>query len=400
MNLLFFLLMGIPQAGANDCQELSTASGILRCVAVRHTEVQAQKAQVQSAGYNVEAADRRPNPELEVEGVKNKPSGLSTEVTLKFPIELGGKQSARTEVAQAEKSLSETHLKKVKDEALLATVQDLYRLRQIETELEQVSESSNTFDKITRHYRGSGRLNPEQDISLAAFTLALEESKLKEVALKSEKQEILLKLQKAVGHPLDLKKENLPVVKKDWPELSPKENKGTELKTFEQNLALSQAKLELEKSHSWPDLTIGPKVEIVTGAERETLYGAALSFPLPLFQANGAGRARAHSELSRDEIALNSARTYLDKEKDYLHELYKSTTQAVKLTVSESNIEAKHANLHRLIGRGIVSASLVIELHNHIFDYFENLHALELKAVQAQWKIYALQGRNLEEESL
>ena len=65
--------------------------------------------------------------------------------------------------------------------------------------------------------------------------------------------------------------------------------------------------------------------------------------------------------------------------------------------MKESNISSKHDELHKLIRRGVISAPLIIEMHREISEYYENLHAQELKALESLWTLYALRGTILEE---
>ena len=161
---------------------------------------------------------------------------------------------------------------------------------------------------------------------------------------------------------------------------------------------LSNATYNLEKSQSWPNLSIGPKVEIENAGETETRFGLALSIPLPLFQANGGGRAKSLAGVRRSEVQLRFAKTRLERQKDYLHEVYQRVSQGIAKTLSNKQVTLKHKNLHKMINRGVVSAPIVIELHRQIMDYYEKLHEQEIEGVLALWKIAALEGRILKEK--
>jgi cobalt-zinc-cadmium efflux system outer membrane protein len=60
-------------------------------------------------------------------------------------------------------------------------------------------------------------------------------------------------------------------------------------------------------------------------------------------------------------------------------------------------MEVKHKNMEELFERGIVSAALIIEAHRLMAEFAAEQNEQELKAIEALWSIYALQGKILEE---
>lgn len=400
MKMIFLILTFLSASAyaGSECEKLGAPNDVLKCIVSNHAAIQVGKAQVNEVSLGVDVASQRPNPEFEFEGTDQVGTGFTSEVSLLHTFELGGKRSARMRVAERERDLSKADLLSRQEQLTVQTVSNLYRLRQIDHELSIVEEIVSTFRKITKQYSRAGRLNPEDKMSKSVFSMALEENKLKRNSLVNEKQGILASIESGLGHKLTLGKNLLPKVKRDWPDISLGELSGSQIMKAKTELELSNATYNLEKSESWPNLSIGPKIEIENSGETETRYGLALSMPLPLYQANGGGRAKSLAGVQRNQIKLRYTKTRLERQKQYLHEVYKRVSQGITKTLSNKQISLKHKDLHKMINRGVVSAPIVIELHRQIMDYYEKLHEQELEGVQALWQIAALEGRALKEE--
>lgn len=395
--ILFLISLSTSAHASSICDALKTPNDVLKCIVANHAAIQVGKAKVNEVALAVDVASQRPNPELEVEGTDQVGTGFSSEVSLLHTFELGGKRSARMQLAEREKDLLSAELLNRKEQLTVQTVSDLYRLRQIDHEQSIVDEIISTFQRITKQYSKAGRLSPEDDMSVSVFKMALEENKLKRNSLINERQGILARIESGIGKKLSIPKQLLPAIKRDWPSLSPSDLSGSQIIKAKKELELANANYNLEKSHSWPNLSIGPKIEIENSGETETRYGLALSMPLPLYQANGGGRAKSLAGIKRNEIKLKFERTRLERRKSYLHGVYQRVSQGIAQTLSNKQVSLKHKNLHKMINRGVVSAPIVIELHRQIMDYYEKLHEQELEGVQALWQIAALEGRVLTE---
>ena len=104
------------------------------------------------------------------------------------------------------------------------------------------------------------------------------------------------------------------------------------------------------------------------------------------------------ASLENSQIKFRYTKTKLESEKEILIDSYNRIVGGISKTPSEKQIEYSHQNVHTMIKRGIVSAAIVIELHRQIIDYYSKLHEQEILAVQAYWKILAIEGRVLTEE--
>lgn len=398
MPILLLICFSASAYAGTECEKLETPNDVLKCIVENHSAIQVDKARVSEVALGIDVASQRPNPEFEFEGTDQIGTGFTAEVALLHTFELGGKRSARMKHAERERDLSQADLMSSQEQLVLQTVMDLYRLRQIDHELEIVEEIVSTFQKITSQYSRAGKLSPEDNMSVSVFSMALEENKLKRNSLTSEKQGILARIEGGIGRKLTINESLLPKVKVDWPDLRPSELAGSQILKVKTELELSNAAYGLEKAQSWPNLSIGPKVEIENSGTIETRYGIALSVPLPLYQANGGGRARSLAGVTRSELNLKYTKSRLERQKQYLYEVYQRVSQGISKALSNKQITLKHKDLHKMINRGVVSAPIVIELHRQIMAYYEKLHEQELEGVTALWQIAALEGRVLKED--
>jgi hypothetical protein len=55
-------------------------------------------------------------------------------------------------------------------------------------------------------------------------------------------------------------------------------------------------------------------------------------------------------------------------------------------------MEQKHHNMESLFERGLISASLIIEAHRQMSEVIGTYHAQELRAIEALWSVYAMDG--------
>lgn len=407
MNRSYFCLMVYlclfainGNAGEKDnawCKSIKNSNELLKCILKSHPDVEVQEAQVNEEKKGIDLARQRPNPDFDLEGVDNKTGGISGELAVLHTFELGGKRDSRVKIARAKINRSKSQLLKAQELVATQTVLNIYRLRQIETELEAVRESLETFRRIRKRYSRIGRLSPEQQVSVSVFKLAEEDSKLTVNTLISEKEEILSNFRMIVGSDFKIDNDVLPSIKKDWPTILLDKVGGADSLLALSSLAIAEAESDLAKSQAWPNVSIGPRVEVDTGQASETRVGIALSMPLPFYNTNNGGRAKAGLGVQKSLLNEKWTRRNLERRAKFLLADYKRSSGTVSKSMKESNINSKHNELHKLIRRGVISAPLIIEMHREIFEYYENLHAQELRALKSLWTLYALRGTILEE---
>ena len=397
---LFLLSLASTNAISGEvCETLNTPNDVLKCVVNHHLSIRMGKSELSETELGIEVAKQRPNPDLDVDVTDTSGSGFGTEVSYLHTFELGNKREARIKVAESIRNYTRSDLINRQENLAIRTVTSMYRLRQINHELSVVTEIISTFKKIIGQYRNVGRLGPEQQISISVFTMALEENKLAKNSLLNEREVIVGRIETGIGKKIDFTDKILPELKSDWPKFESKDNlKSSKLQLALHEIDLAKANVEIEKSESTPNLAIGPKFGFERDERNSFSIGIGVSVPLPLYQNNSAGRAKAMASLNNSQLKFNFTKTELESEKQILIDLYNRIVGGISKTLSEKQIEHNHRNLHTMIKRGVVSASIVIELHRQIIDYYSKLHEQEILAVQAYWKILAIEGRILAEE--
>ncbi|MCB0365647.1 MAG: TolC family protein, partial [Bdellovibrionales bacterium] len=285
MTVLVLTLLGnviASPAQANTCSSPKTPNEFFWCLVNSHPRVQIQKADVIVHAKAIEEARQLPNPELAFEGIDNQDGGFTSEISLLQPIELGGKRSARSDVAKAQRRIAETRLLGEKERVARLVAIQLYRARQIYSEIDLVNENLETFRNIQLQYKKLGRLSPEQSVSSSVFEIAGQKMYLKKDTLEQELSRVEAAVQSILGKDAKLKISILPPLKKEWPDISTFSPSGALVQELQDEVSLANAQLNLAQSNSWPNLSIGPKIEHQSGGTSDTRFGFALSMPIPV----------------------------------------------------------------------------------------------------------------------
>ncbi len=396
LGMLFFSMGAKADTTEGECPPFVSANDVLRCVMERDKTLKMTEADVEIAAAAVEVGDQRLNPDLGIEVMKRR-NGLSREISLTQAFDLSGKRSSREQLARAEKGVAEGILRKTKEEIALRTVEQLFRLRQLDKEIELTREGLATFQKVAQQFARAGALSPEQRISISIFKMALEDHRIREAALLSERRELIASLSVSVGREFDPSPKVLPTTMEKWPSVKKADLKSADVDLARREVAAARAGYDMEKSEAWPDLTVGPKVEM--DEDNKTWVGLSLSMPLPIYHQNQGQKAQAYAKLGRSEIVERKAAEEGQRVYESLLSSYQDLSGSIEKTLKDGNVEGKHSDLHSMLQRGVVAAPLITELHRQRQEYYEQLHQQELKAVKALWQIYALEGR-LEQEKM
>lgn len=398
------LLLFADSAGAEaDCAGgFSQAAQVLDCAQARSLDVQRATADLARARAEVGVAGQWKNPELSANSVTGRVNGESaseTDVALGIPLELGGKIAARTEaaegrVARAEATLLETQLR-VRATVILR----LHRLRQILHEREVVDETIKTFQSLVKAYGRRAKLSPEQELSVTVFRMAASDSILKRADLEGEFSGLENFFQVALGTGAGSLQKILPPSPSAWPVIrpGPLEELSPRLRFLKADLASARADQRIAQSESWPTLMLGPSLKIQSEAgHSDQRYGFNLSFPIPVFNANGAGRAAAAQGVHWAETNQDLGRQSEAADRADWRRVYEQSVQALRETLSHPAIEKEHADVERLFARGLVPSALVIESHRTFVDLEKSRDQRELKALEAFYGVLILDGKTPE----
>ena len=385
------------------CQrQIASYQEAVRCAESRSPEVQKALLALERAKSQVPAAGQWRNPELSADsfhGTVASERSSETEISLGVPIELGGKISARTAVAEGGVAKAEAELFEARAKVRSAALLKLHRLRQLIHEQEVIDESISTFSKLVAQYSKRLKLSPEQEMTVAVFRMSKSEYDLKKAETFDELLSLDSYLKVALGTSIEALKQNLPASPKTWPKIDPNAapTNSPRLKLAQAEVATAVAELTLAQSESWPTLTVGPSVKIQSAAGRsDQLYGFNLSFPLPVFNVNGHGRAAAAAGVKLAETGKSLALLEQEKLREELARTYQQSISVLASTLSHQEIEKKHHDIERLFLRGIVPSALVIEAHRTFVELEKSRNARELKALESLMTIYIFDGKTSE----
>ncbi len=387
-----------------ECPLPKSAMDVLRCAQENHPGVKRAKFSSDANQTLTEVAGQLPNPELEVQSSFGSVLGdnqMETQVSLKQPLGLGGKRRARVRSAESEQKQTEADFKRIQAEVVLETVKHLHRLRQLDNEKAILDEAISAYAKLVSQYRGRPRLTPEQEVSLSVFEMALTDNRLQRAALLEEEREIGHFFHVATGHGIAELRPVLPSPPKRWPDVETRltslpPSPGLYRLMADQEFALSQQ--AIVRADSWPNFQVGPMVTFqADGAIRSQLYGVHLVMDLPLFSLNGGSRAHAARGVAKAEKLIALLNTEETHERAEQVRIYQNATQVLKEAGSTADVERKHTRIENLSVRGLISSSLVIEAHRGRSELEKSRHERELRAIEALWTIYKLDGRVFEE---
>lgn len=386
-----------------SCQSIQFYRQVIGCALENDPDVVLSQDASTQADFLDALARQRPNPDLAAKSIYGSSSGeriSTTDVDLLHTFELGGKRDARIKQAESQKQLLAVDVEKSKAEVAVKVVRSLYQLRQLNDEAAILSESLDAFKRIQRSYKNRPRLSPEQESSLGVFQLAEGDAELQLVTINSRIHQLERELSLAAGGKVRSSPGILPPTKSSWPtiQMSIPESGfgGADIKFAVANLGAAQTQLESAKSASWPDLKLGPSWERdKTGGLVTNAFGLSLVVPLPLYQANAAGRSYAAAGLERAQREVSIRRSSLKVERDILVERYSDSVGALSKALDLKALNKKHSSLEGHFERGLVPSQLVIEAHRQLLDFVKSKNEHELNAIEALVRIRAIEGASL-----
>lgn len=404
MTILFsVLLFSSPSpASEEECPSLATAADVLTCLESRAPEVRRAQADVERARALTDGAGRWGNPELAVDSISGKVGDESvseTNVSLGFPVELGGKIGARKAVVAGELARAEAALFEARVQARAEGAVQLHRLRQLHHELEIVDEAMTTFSKLLSQYAGRFKLSPEQEVSATVFRMARSEYLLVKAGMAEEVASLEAWFKLLTGKDASELRPVLPASPRQWPSLAASASLASSaaLKKSLAEAAAAQAELDVARSDAWPTPTVGPAFKRQQdGGRSGSLVGISLSFPLPVFNANGAAKAAAAASVRAADERAAFTRAREESARESRLRSYEQSVRVLGSTLSHDEMERKHADIEKLFMKGIVPSSLVIEAHRTFIDLEKTRHERELKTLESLAVLLGMEGKLME----
>lgn len=397
--LLIFLSAQQVYAQAENCNPIQSYRAAIDCIALSAPDIRQSQLQVNAASAQAEQAWLYANPEIQSNNYRTSENGsskqFSTDTQVYFPIQLGGKRSARGQLAEAAQGSAAAMSQTTKERVLIESAQSFHRLRQLSVEIELIEEAIHRFEKIISAFRKRTQLNPEQQVSLTVFKYALEEEKQKKAQALADQHAITSSLSLLVGQKLQITKNMLPQSPEKWPEISDKNIENfSEMKLSKSRLIEADANLNLAKANAWPDVKIGPAYERIPDPQGSTdRLGIALAMEIPVFDRNQG--AKKVADVNRRIAAIEAekkARLYTEGFSSIL-EQYKLITSALATAPSQAELEKGHKSFEAQFSRGLVPYTLIIEAHRQLHETVQTKHQQELRALDHLWRIYQMTGK-------
>ena len=344
------------------------------------------------------------NPELSLRTVGGKNAGEevgSTEISATVDVSnLVFKRPAISEMGRSEEKLGNALADEEEFRAKSTIIRDLFRYRQIEDESALVNEALEAFGKIIGQFRSRKAMGPDQQITLNLVELATGEYQLQKNHLSVEKQELDAKFKGIFGDQFVVKKEWIPKMKLNWPEISLASITGQtfELKKAEAENSRAQSEKSLANAEAFPQVSAGPIWERTTdGPSRYQSVGVGVTVSLPLLSLNGGARSLAEQNKIKSQLLYDYAIKKENLDKQMVYYRYKSAIDILKNSISAESVRKKHDRVDSFFRQGLASGGTVIEAHRQILTFTESQHEHELTALDAYIYLSILAGMDSNE---
>lgn len=306
------------ELAVNHPSQTITLRDALSWALLKNPELEAFSYEVRAREAGILQASLLPNPEIEVEiedfgGEKAHKGFQAAESTLRLSqlIELGGKRKNRRSVARYDKSLScwdyETKRLDVLSGAAIAFIEVLFTQESFDLAREQHRIAQEVYNTVSEKVK-AGKVSPLEE---AKAKVALSTSKIEVERLErdqnSVRQELVsfwggtdVNFDKAIGDFDSILK--IP----DYNQLIEIVLRNPDLARWGDEIRFRQAIIDLEKSRSIPDVTVGGGVKKF---EETKDYGFVvnLSIPIPIFDRNQGNIREAKNKLAKSQKEYDTA---------------------------------------------------------------------------------------------
>jgi hypothetical protein len=344
-----------------------------------------------------EAADFGPGTRAELQYLAGAPLTREGEAEFRYEwtLERGGKRDARRKLATTQAAISEAAIASRQAELLRDLAVTADRMQQIEHEQEILQETVSTYRALIRQLSAQAALSPEQDVTLAVFRLAHDETLLKSGELQVEQEGFRNQLAHLTACPQVTLPKELSKERSVWPEFPDQLQDQASAWKRQQGAqkAHARALLDQEAAQTVADLSLGPvaRWSLDEGGGKPA-FGFAASLPL------GASQQRAGLQVAQAGFALAEVQSSLDEKRraaDYARWLgqYRSAVKVLRQGFAEKAVKAKHEKMEQMFLAGRVNASLIIEAHRQMYEHLVSRHQIEWKAMEAYWNLRSMSGR-------
>jgi len=389
--IIFIFIQSLSfNAHAKQC-ELKSASETLNLIKKSHPDFVLKKSELGLYEAGIGKASQVPNPQINFTSNHGERGGVNSSETtgsIQYVFELGGKKSSRVGVAKSQYKLGEAKLNIKSDYTLIDAALKIARFTQINTMLALYRESLDVFKKMRSTLRKNRKLSPEQQIQEDMVDMEVSKHRIIISKLTSEFSylEKILKFYVGQECKLSLVDNGFSFPKPDTIGLA--SGKTPEFEELEWQSKLNTQKLSLAQSKSYPNLKIGPSMQLERGMGQDVdRFGISLTLDLPVLNRNKGGKNLAKLDEALTKSLLSYMRTENDIKIQSLFDTYKTTFETLTLVPKKSELLKKHHKIERFFLRGLISIPTMIDGHDELLSLIEERDEHELLALKTYLKI-------------
>lgn len=408
MRFLFFigisLFAGDLLAETNQCKAKNIFDFYTKLNQSNPIQEQIQK-RMKQIETDINIAKQRPNPELDFEYLKGNQFGVdinTVSASIQHIFEYGSKRARRIEEAQLSTEIQKKQLALDGLGTNVSYVLKYQRVAQLEVLIEAVKEAIQTFDDAVKRLKSRTGLNPEERVSLSTLRIAASDYRAKLNDLENEKTLLEGDLFFFSGcdniRPAYVTL-NYSSIASPLRDLAPNDNGLINLQSLK--IRHAEAELEVQKSLGYSNIAIGPAIEYQSeGRDTFVSGGVAVTFDIPLFHTNNAGKRSALKNLVAQKVESTNAINNLSIKQNRLIEKYLRSVKVLSQMASLKTLNKQHQEVERLFSRGIVSIPMTIESHRQHIDFLESRFDTENDLLVSLEEIVFIKGSTELLESL
>tara|TARA_B110001454_G_scaffold219192_1_gene251167 strand:- start:53500 stop:54705 length:1206 start_codon:yes stop_codon:yes gene_type:complete len=378
--IIFFALV-FETTLASSCPEvLKSSREALVCIVKNHPELKVLETRATEFEARKSLASQLPNPELDAK--TNLSGEKKVEIDLVQKLELGGKRSARIEVAKSENETISAEDEITRVQILTDSIEALARLHHLREQEQILIETTSAIEKITSVLKRKVALPPDQKASLRLFTLYLGTIDFKKMELEKDIQKVTKAIEFSIGRPIKAS-DKLGLAPLDkWPKFDVLNIENLlEIRLAKAQQKFAQAESSLANSESWPDFKIGPSYEHESES-KETSWGIKAGVTIPLWNQNQGGRNLAQAKLNAKKLTTEAIKKRIQQDFEILRASYHKVVQKLEKNLKSELIVNSIKESESSFSRGLIPPTSLIETYRSSMELVEQTHHAELSAWQ------------------
>ncbi len=375
---------------ATKCNDpIKSANDFYVCALLKDKRITSLKFSSQEREGRSKEAKQILNPEVESEF--NFDSSKKQSISILQPIEIGGKRSARIEIANAKNNESLINDQSIRARVATEISLSLVKYRQLFIRISLLEEMKRSLKSLTRRLKEKAVRTPEEKTAVMIFSM---QSTVLDTQLLSLKQKFKLTknlLELSFGRNIKRSDKLISKERKSWPVLKHDLVK----ETFRSKLALAslaqiKGEFEYQKSKAWPEISIGPVMEKQSGNDAE--FGAKIELVLPLFNRNGGAKQESRAKLFKMQSLHSRTKLRESIKIKTFFEQYYDIAQFLKRSPSQKNIKKSISKSLELFSKGMIQPSGIVESYRSTIETLEAVQEKELSIYSLYWQLQSYSG--------